>query len=584
MPVNAWEVGVRSGLCSIDVAGKRHPFAALVHGCYTAGMSKLNRSVRLLCIYGLVGFAAGCGASGPGGGDYTVSITPMIPTNQSPFEGIDTLRLSVLADDGSSEEFDLGAPDSGLTLSTDGIGPLSNSSLLFQGMTGNVTASRGLTEPLTVESGTAESTVLFASVEQVGWIGSLLDPVVGPIVLPVGGGTFRIFGGVGVSGTTGDWKKASTVVQEISLASPTAGFVPTTLGELPTWTDLTGEPQQGWFGSSIGTIISGDDTGKVFIGGGGAGLGLLDPPSVTASVWLYTPSDSTFEALTDHDGLFSPRSEAATVVDAKGVMIMWGGWTQNDAQNSIAINGSVEMWDPGTRRAEELDTFNTSAVPMFDAAGAGIGEAGSLFCGGGIEGTPVTDGADTYGTWATSAACHRVSLGHGAPDSDTDLPVALAGLAMVTLSSGEVLATGGATQGTDVVFDFRTTAPASADAWLYDPDTKLWAPEGSMHVGRVGHRMALLPDGRVLIAGGSDQYAPGTVVGAGLSCVEIYDPTDHSYTPVADCDAGSDASGLAGRAAGAGIALDPDYGVVIAGGSADMEAPQDAINVVMLAD
>lgn len=543
-------------------------------------MSKLNRSVRLLCIYGLVGFAAGCGGSGPNGGDYTVSITPVIPTNQSPFDGIETLRLSVLADDGTSEEFDLGAPDSGLTLSTEGIGPLSNSSLLFQGMAGSVAVSRGLTEPLTVESGTAESTVLFASVDQVGWIGRLLDPVVGPIILPIGGGTFRIFGGVGVSGTTGDWKKPSTGVQEISLASPTAGFVPTSLGELPTWTDLTGEAQQGWFGSSTGTILSGDDTGKVFIGGGGAGLGLLDPPSVTASVWLYTPSDSTFEALTDRDALFSPRSEAATVVDAQGAMILWGGWTQDDAQNSIAINASVEMWDPGTRRAEELDNFNTSAVPMFDAAGTGIGDAGSLFCGGGIQGTPTTEG---YGTWLTSAACHRVSLGH-AVTSDTDLPLALAGLAMVTLSSGEVLATGGATQSTDIVFDFATTAPASTDAWLYDPDTKVWAPEGSMHVGRVGHRMALLPDGRVLIAGGSDEYAPGTVVGAGLSCVEIYDPADHSYTPVADCDAGSDASGLAGRAAGAGIALDPDYGVVIAGGSADMGAAQDAINVVMLGE
>ncbi len=530
-------------------------------------------------LLGLAACLTGCGpASGSSGKAYTASITPVIPTNQSPFDGVDDVMLSVVAEDGTSEDFDLGAPESGLTLSSEGIGPLSNSTLVFAGKAGNVTVSRGITDPLTVESGTVESTVLFGSVGQVGWIGSLVDPVVGPIILPVGGGKFHVIGGVGAN-SSGKWTKNSTIVQEVSISSPSADFVPVTLADLPTWTDLTGSDQQGWFGSSTGTISSGEDAGKLFIGGGGATIGLLDPTAVTASVWLYNPADSTFEALTDREGLASPRSEAATVVDAQGAIVMWGGWTQNNASNVVAINTTVEYWDPATRKAKSTgDTYNPANVSMYDAAGAAIGDAGSLFCGGGLQGT---DGQ--YATWTTSAACHRVSLGHSITN-DSDLPVPLAGLAMVTLASGKVFATGGATQETDVQFDFETTAAASADGWIYDPDTGVWAPEGAMHVGRVGHRMALLPDGRVMIAGGSDEYAPGTVVGQGLSCVEIYDPSDHSYTPIAQCDANADAGGLAARAATPGIAVDPDFGVLIAGGETDAETAQDAINVVMLPD
>jgi hypothetical protein len=58
-------------------------------------------------------------------------------------------------------------------------------------------------------------------------------------------------------------------------------------------------------------------------------------------------------------------------------------------------------------------------------------------------------------------------------------------------------------------------------AELYDPSTGIFTPTGSMTVGRALHTATLLPDGRVLIAGGN---FGGSVVSA-----EIYDPSTGSF-------------------------------------------------------
>ncbi len=524
----------------------------------------------------------GCGGSS-GGGKFDIAITPVVPTNQSPFDGVDHVMLSVIGADGSADDFDLGAPESGLTLSGTGIGALDNSSLLFEGKVGDVTVSRGRTAPLSASSGSQESTVLFGSVDQVGWIGGLASAVVGPTVIPVGDGTFHVFGGVGVNGSD-DWKKTSEVVQKIVIGTPSADFVYETIGAAPTWTDMEDEEHTGFFGSSIALIATGPDAGKVFVGGGGISPGLIDPKPVTSKVWLYNPEDATFEELSNREGLASPRSEAATVVDAQGAVVMWGGWTHNSNERSVAVSTTVEFWDPETRRAEAIEDYNIKSTPMFDGAGAALGTKGSLFCGGSLQDSMTETDGNNYASWYTDAACHRVSLGHDVT-ADTAMPVALAGLAMVTLADGRVFATGGATQSTEVFVDFVTGAPALADGWIYDPDSSVWSPAGSMNVARVGHKMSLLPDGRVLIVGGMTDYVPGSVLATGLSCVEIFDPNDNnSYTALADCDADSDTDGLSGRAGLPGVAVDPNFGAIIAGGLVEEKVPQNAVNVVLWGD
>src|SRR6185312_8706597 len=56
-----------------------------------------------------------------------------------------------------------------------------------------------------------------------------------------------------------------------------------------------------------------------------------------------------------------------------------------------------------------------------------------------------------------------------------------------------------------------------ASAELYDPSTGTWSPTGSMNTGREFHTATLLKNGKVLVAGGSND--------GDLASAELYDPS-----------------------------------------------------------
>lgn len=84
------------------------------------------------------------------------------------------------------------------------------------------------------------------------------------------------------------------------------------------------------------------------------------------------------------------------------------------------------------------------------------------------------------------------------------------------LPSGKVLAAGGVTGPYG-----QTVGLASAE--IYDPISGNWSAVASMKTGRSGHTATLLPNGKVLIAGGDN--AAGLV-----SDEEIFDPVSDSWT------------------------------------------------------
>jgi hypothetical protein len=88
------------------------------------------------------------------------------------------------------------------------------------------------------------------------------------------------------------------------------------------------------------------------------------------------------------------------------------------------------------------------------------------------------------------------------------------------LRGGLVLVAGGG----DASF---TGKPATflAAAELYDPRTGTFAATGPMSTVRESHTATLLPDGRVLIAGGED------AVDHALSTAELYDPKTGTFSP-----------------------------------------------------
>ncbi|HVL31371.1 MAG TPA: kelch repeat-containing protein, partial [Solirubrobacteraceae bacterium] len=94
---------------------------------------------------------------------------------------------------------------------------------------------------------------------------------------------------------------------------------------------------------------------------------------------------------------------------------------------------------------------------------------------------------------------------------------------MTLLPNGKVLAAGGrASQG----------GAALASAELYDPLTRTWTATGSMSEARFTHTATLLPNGKVLVAGG---FGVGLTTNAqpNLRSAELYDPATGTWSAAA---------------------------------------------------
>src|SRR5437763_16122566 len=91
----------------------------------------------------------------------------------------------------------------------------------------------------------------------------------------------------------------------------------------------------------------------------------------------------------------------------------------------------------------------------------------------------------TLGSWASTGP---LSIARGFHTADHQA---------IRLGNGELLVEGGdSTNG--------TFATAVADAELFDPSTKDWTPTAPLGTARDFFTATLLPDGRVLVAGGYD--------------------------------------------------------------------------------
>ncbi len=117
------------------------------------------------------------------------------------------------------------------------------------------------------------------------------------------------------------------------------------------------------------------------------------------------------------------------------------------------------------------------------------------------------------------------------------------------LPDGKVLAAGSYVNSSDPL----------ASAELYDPSSGRWTATGNMNMGRGGHTATLLPDGRVLVVGGGaeDTRLEGPPRSA---TAELYDPGSGEWTATRT---------MTEARAGHSATLLPDGPVLVVGGSGD---------------
>src|ERR1700733_13100208 len=87
------------------------------------------------------------------------------------------------------------------------------------------------------------------------------------------------------------------------------------------------------------------------------------------------------------------------------------------------------------------------------------------------------------------------------------------------LPDGRVLIAGGS--------DYNNPALASAE--LYDPSTGIFTATGNMTVGRIDHTATLLANGKVLIAGGDASAQTESATGGFHLTAELYDPATGTF-------------------------------------------------------
>src|SRR5207248_2710891 len=101
----------------------------------------------------------------------------------------------------------------------------------------------------------------------------------------------------------------------------------------------------------------------------------------------------------------------------------------------------------------------------------------------------------TTGTWTATASMSTDRSGH----------------TLTLLANGQALVAGGSSGGWGVCNDLTSSE-------LYDSSAGTWFLTGNMTVARFFHTATMLPDGQVLVAGGTD--CEGNI----LSSAELYTP------------------------------------------------------------
>jgi hypothetical protein len=263
--------------------------------------------------------------------------------------------------------------------------------------------------------------------------------------------------------------------------------------------------------------------GTVLIAGGFAGSGGEYNPYRSAE--LYDPNSGTFQSVA---GMSIGRSGHTATLLKNGKVLIVGGWT-----GRYDLRGSAEIFDPVTKR------FAPTGNLVVERAG----NTATLLADGRVL---IAGGEDRQENAIASAEIYDPATGKFTlTRSMTDPRGAHTATA---LKDGRVLIVGGGSGHYPSQIVYRS-------AELFDPTSGKFSSAGQMSVGRHKHAAILLGSGKVLIVGGSDNRDwHGEYTSA-----EIYDPASNKFTVTGAMNTSRFKIPQA-------VALLPDGRVLVAGG------------------
>jgi hypothetical protein len=317
--------------------------------------------------------------------------------------------------------------------------------------------------------------------------------------LQVGGGTRTLSGGFSISAfnDANRWSIANT-----SWMGPGA-LTMTTFRYMPSATLMT--------------------DGRVLIAGGhtGAGGG-AHTNTDTGTMEYFNPATNTFSAAglptlanarRGHFGaLLTCPSPGAACATNEGKVWFIGGLQGNGGGGGAVTQ--TQIFNPATSTLANGPGIAGSG--RMYAAAARLPDGKILVCGG-------CNNRDCGGASLATCSQFDTNLALDNPSAPGNMNTAAGAFSMITLPTGKVLAVGGYN---------GTGGSPLARSELYDPVLRTWTnTSGSLSDARYDAAVALLQDGKVLIAGGfQDSYLTPTQ----LNTVETYDPgtptVDRTYT------------------------------------------------------
>ena len=238
--------------------------------------------------------------------------------------------------------------------------------------------------------------------------------------------------------------------------------------------------------------------GRVLLAGGWQ----LPAQKDVAAVDLYDPRTQTWAP---GPPLLEPRRNASAVTLRDGRVLLVGG--EADADQHIA-----EIFDPG---AGTWGRVASSIAPHVATQGFVLDDGRVLFLGGGWSfgrGGEIYDPATD--TWRLTAESHEVGG---------------AAMPVVRLRDGRFLVVGNKSVSAE---GFGYELPL---AEIYDAARDTWSVVAPPQHAGEGSAAALLPDGRVLLAGGRPGGGPaGPLDATAQRSSEIFDPATESWSPTGD--------------------------------------------------